>query len=784
MYQKAFIVTLLAVAVNQQLHAETAKAQISANDDIPTTTLDELTLYAGIKSGTVLAQKISEMPEVTQVISEKQISQQAVAGRTVIDVLGQLVPSLGTGSGTASNFGMTMHGRPVQYLINGVPLTGSRDISRQINSINPKQLERIEVLSGATSIYGSGATGGLINLVTKSSYQQGLHGESRIGISTNNNFNKEALGYSAGQTVTFGNDKLNARVDVDYESRGGRFDSDNKRIAPEVWQTDLQDTDSLSVNTNLNYQATPTQNINLAATYYKDQQDTDYAPDYGKGLGVLLKGDTPSMQAIKGLQLDNQPFTKKSTVSLNYNNSDIKGSNLNVTGYYRQEDGRYYPTPAPISIKPAYPLIDSLAVDNATKDKYKKKLANSAYSILQSTADINVMGLRAAMQTPSTWQDKKLLWSYGADFERETDKQHYDGNDLKTFIDSNGLKIQPNNTRYTAGPNSTIDKVGAFVNLDADVTDKWHVSGGVRHQNITSKTDAFTTRNEAQLQDLLAQFKLPYQAGSVPAGETKHNKTLFNLGTSYNIAPQQKIFANFSQGFNLPDIQRLLRDVNVGFKVNSDTVAPIAVNNYELGWQGDFDKTKAKVVGFYNTSDKVVQFTKDFNVIAADTDERIYGAEASINHRFNQEWSVGSSLAYTKGEYKDAAGAWRDLGAFRVTPLKATAYAQYTFPQGNSLRLQGTAIGGTDKAYNDMLVAAVDKNISKSREAKITGYATLDLLGQVKLGKGDLAFGVYNIGNTRYRSVFNQSAEAIAGPLAGQEAQGRTYGLQYSLNWF
>lgn len=145
MYQKAFIVTLLAVAVNQQLHAETAKAQISANDDIPTTTLDELTLYAGIKSGTVLAQKISEMPEVTQVISEKQISQQAVAGRTVIDVLGQLVPSLGAGSGTASNFGMTMRGRPVQYLINGVPLTGSRDISRQINSINPKQLERIEV---------------------------------------------------------------------------------------------------------------------------------------------------------------------------------------------------------------------------------------------------------------------------------------------------------------------------------------------------------------------------------------------------------------------------------------------------------------------------------------------------------------------------------------------------------------------------------------------------------------------------------------------------------------
>jgi iron complex outermembrane receptor protein len=44
---------------------------------------------------------------------------------------------------------------------------GSRDSSRQLNSISPNMIERVEVVSGASSIYGAGATGGIINIITK-----------------------------------------------------------------------------------------------------------------------------------------------------------------------------------------------------------------------------------------------------------------------------------------------------------------------------------------------------------------------------------------------------------------------------------------------------------------------------------------------------------------------------------------------------------------------------------------------------------------------------------------
>ncbi len=98
--------------------------------------------------------------------------------RVTADILGFLVPSLTPSSGTTSNYGMTMRGRVVQYMIDGVPQTGYRDGSRQLNSIQPSMIERIEVVSGATSIYGSGATGGIINIITKSGGQDPISFEN------------------------------------------------------------------------------------------------------------------------------------------------------------------------------------------------------------------------------------------------------------------------------------------------------------------------------------------------------------------------------------------------------------------------------------------------------------------------------------------------------------------------------------------------------------------------------------------------------------------------------
>lgn len=763
--------SMLSLCISQQLYAETTQITTDA-DTMPSVTLDTITVTADAKTGTALGQKISEMPAVTQVITQNEIAEQATGSRTVGDILAQTVPSLGLSSGSTSNYATTMRGRPVQYLLNGVPLTGSRNISRQLNSIDPTQLERIEVLSGATSIYGAGATGGLINLVTKSSgINDGLHGESRVGVNSHRNFEGESIGYNVGQSIDYTNDTFFGRLDVDYETKGGSFDSHDQRISPDVNQTDQQDTETLSVNANLGVNLTDTQNINLAATHYNNEQDTEFGPDYGKGLSVLLGGAKPSLKAIKGAQVANQPFTEKNTVSLNYHNEDVLGSNLNITGYYRDENGRFYPSGKQFTSETKDVLIAAGITDPATL----KKLLRGTITVAQSEADIEVMGVRAALQTEANLAGKEALFSYGVDYETEKDKQTYYEQDINKFIASNGLVAEPNGNAFFGGPDTTVDKLGAFINADVDLTDKLHASAGIRYQNIQADTDAFIPLKEQLLENYFALLRknnipLPYTAGTVAAGETDHSKTLFNLGASYQIDPSNQVFASFSQGFTIADIQRALRDVPAGFVVNSDNVEPITVNNYELGWQGNFKDTKARLSGFYNTSDKVVRFTSDYTVEVADTDERVYGAEASIRHNLSDRWTLGSTLAYTSGQYKAENGDWKELDATRITPLKGTAFAQYNFLEGSNMRLQALAVDGTDKAHKEDPTSAMP----------VTGYATLDLLGQVKLPKGHLDYGIYNLLNKDYRSVYHQTTY---GDLNRLNAKGTNYGLSYTIEY-
>lgn len=764
--------SLLSLAMCQSLYAQTP------DEPLPTVDLGTLTITVD-KSGMALANRISQMPKTMQVIYEEQIRTESTGNRQLADVMGQLIPTLGVASGTTSNFGQTMRGRQVQFLLNGVPLTGSRDISRQLNSINPAQVARIEVLSGATSIYGAGATGGLINIVTKSDLDE-TNFETRLGID-GGKLSKDALGYTIGQSVAMQSPSgdVITRLDVDYRTTGGAFDSTGERIAPEPAQTDQQDSQSLSVNANVHWYIDDKQNINVALTHYKDEQNTDYAPDYGERLAVLF-GAKPSLRAVKGLSLPESPSTTKTTLNVNYHHDNVAGHNLNANAYYRHEQGRFYPFVAPFSVAKALPILQGMNLPQPTFDAYAKALQNSAYGVLQSNSQVDVLGARLALQRKFDIANTPVLLSYGADIEQEKDRQDATGYDLRTFMQSNGLTFEDSGKRYTYGPDTTLTNMGLFANANVAISDDFRVSAGIRHQRIHSKTDGFTPPSEALLGDVLTQNKLPYTKGVVGAGKVKHHKTLFNLGAIYDINKDHSVFANFGQGYSLPDLQRVLRDVGAGFVVNSDNVEPISVSSYDIGWTGQFGNATTKVTGFYNTSDKVTQFLKDYSVVVADTDERVYGVEASLNYRLD-DWTLGGSLAHTRGQYKDASGAFKELGAFRISPTKATAFAEYQTPSEHKLRLQLLAIGGTDKAYNDSLTASTNQTVRKTPEAKITGYATADLLGEVKLPKGRLNFGIYNLANTKHKSVFSQAAKATYGELSSLDAKGRHYGVSYTV---
>ncbi|KUQ07982.1 hypothetical protein AWI08_14340 [Klebsiella aerogenes] len=115
---------------------------------------------------------VAEMAQTTWVIEGQEIEQQVQGGKEFKDVLAQLIPGIDVSSQGRTNYGMNMRGRAIVVLIDGVRLNSSRTDSRQLDAIDPFNIEHIEVISGATSLYGGGSTGGLINIVTKKGQQE------------------------------------------------------------------------------------------------------------------------------------------------------------------------------------------------------------------------------------------------------------------------------------------------------------------------------------------------------------------------------------------------------------------------------------------------------------------------------------------------------------------------------------------------------------------------------------------------------------------------------------
>lgn len=744
--------TCLTLAVCTQLYAQDNVVTNSASQtsSVGAQQKETTQLAPIVVTATRSAKSIADIAGTVYSIDQAEIEKQANAGKSIADILGTLVPSLTPSSGTTSNYGMTMRGRVVQYMIDGVPQTGYRDGSRQLNSIQPSMIERIEVVSGATSIYGSGATGGIINIITKRGGQDPISFETKVGVTAGNNFKSDAMAYEASQSVLFNQGALQGAFGASYTTRGEIQDSHGNRIGPEVAQTDRQDTDTLDLNGRLTWIISDEQSLSFGAQYFNDEQDSEYGPDYGPNLAYVKRDPTytASLAAVKGMQLEAQPQTERYAFNTQYENQNVLGHTLNAEAYYRNEQARWFPS--------------------------AQAMGGGLYLVYQSETDIDVYGARVALQKQFDLNGRNLGLSYGIDYENEQDEQNIQMYDSAAFVASNGLNYKPFNY-YAFGPDVETEKLGTFVQTDFDVTDRLGLKAGVRYERVESQVDESTPYMEA----ITADLQSGYQAKTLNGGKVKHDATLFNLGAVYHLTDAQQMFVNFSQGSNLPDIQRMLRDVPASFTVNSQTIDPIKVNNYELGWRVQAaNGLNASVTTFYNDSDKSLKFGRpNYTIEVLDTDERVYGVEGNLSYRLQPNWTVGGTMAYTRGQFKNTVGKWQELDAIRVAPLKGTAFSEWQFNNDMSLRVQALAIGGTDKAKKDA------EKYGSTVPAEIKGFATMDVIANAKAGPGTVGFGVYNVWNTDYKSVYSQSVESVYGAISSLAAQGRTYGLSYTLKY-
>ncbi|MGF1807220.1 TonB-dependent receptor plug domain-containing protein, partial [Aliivibrio sifiae] len=316
--------TLVAIAVA----AATTFVSVSAQAEAYKNTEETMVV---VSSRTPKA--ISEIPGTVWFVDSEQIEQEYRGGKTLGEILATTIPSLDVSSGARTNYGQNLRGRAMLVMIDGVSLQSSRPISRQLDAIDPFNIERIEVLSGATSIYGAGATGGVINIITKKSDSDELQFESYVSGTTGLNGGDD-FDYKVAQSISGGTENVAARVSAVYTETQGYYDSEGDIITPDISQGSLQYNKTIDLQSTVDVSISDTKNINFLAQYYDSQQDSPY--------GLYIK-NYKFIDVRKGFESDRQHGTERIMLSAAYSDSEFLNHQLVVEASYRKEDQTYTP---------------------------------------------------------------------------------------------------------------------------------------------------------------------------------------------------------------------------------------------------------------------------------------------------------------------------------------------------------------------------------------------------------------------------------------------------------
>lgn len=177
----------------------TAVAQNEVHNEVA---LDEVVVTAH-RTPEVKSQSATSVTIVTR----KELAELNKTMPDMQAIVGFLVPGMASTGNTTSERSNTLRGRSVLVLIDGIPQTTPlRATSRDLRTIDPTAVERIEVIKGATALYGNGANGGIINIVTrKNRNDKPFGGQSYIAMQDHSLLSNktQSFGYrlNAGLTV-------------------------------------------------------------------------------------------------------------------------------------------------------------------------------------------------------------------------------------------------------------------------------------------------------------------------------------------------------------------------------------------------------------------------------------------------------------------------------------------------------------------------------------------------------------------------------------------------------
>lgn len=684
-------------------------------------------------AGSRTASNLVNPVQQTIVLERDALQELRTGSGTLATILSKTVPGMADSSRTITDYGQTLRGRGVLVLVDGIPLNTNRDSSRNLANIDPATIERVEVLRGSSSIYGAGATGGIVSITTRPAGGEPVAETTITAVSPLTRLRADGLGGQLQQHFAGSKGMVDYALDLGARHNGASYDAHGRRIAPEPSQGDLFDSNIYSLGGKLGLRIDDNQRLQLSANYYNADQDSDYTSD--PSVGRLPAGSARALP-MSGLQLADQNQIRNTLVNLEYQHLDLLGSKMTAQMYYRDYFTRFTP-------------FDARAV------------VTRGNNIDQITQNTKVFGSRLTVDTP-LGERSRLMW--GADFNHERSDMPLDIFDPAAY-DRSGGRVFNRMGGLTYMPELTTRSTGLFAQLEHRFNQQWSVQGGARYEYASARFGDFVP---------LSQLRVPAPA-TVQGGTVNYDAFLFNFGVAYAPVLGQELYANFSQGFQLPDIGVQMRNARPGFDIGSSDLQPVKTNNYELGWRGGVGNTSASLALFYTTSK--LGDVQSFNngLILTRTEERIHGIEGTVDYATDDEtWATGGTFTWMKGRERPAGRSWQDMTGYRIPPLKLTAYLQYRPNERWSNRIQANYFGGKDYRLN---------GVESFGRRDVSSYFTVDLMSRYQPNQNDtFILGIENLFNRDYYPLYSQLMRSNTN-TSRLPAAGTVLTLTYQHRW-
>lgn len=640
---------------------------------------------------------LSAMPSAVTLLQKESIDQQRAIADDLASVLEKTIPGFGPSMQKMAGRSESFRGRNPLYLINGVPQHNAlRDGQRDGQTIELDFVEEVEVIHGSNSLQGIGATGGVINMVTKRPPASGSwRQDMRLALSSHDSFNSDSFAPKGSYLIGKRFGRFDFTGGASLMKRDLFLDANGDPVGLYPTQGDLMDSTQRNYYFHGGFEPADGQRLAFTFNDFRLARDGDY---------VVALGDRASGRVTSTVPGDPRPVVGDpaendvTTISLDYNARGRSGDFI-AQGFYQNFAALF---------------------EGGLFGGFFRLTPDGPPFLDQSEIQSEKYGVKLSYALP------ERLWEgftprVGLDILRDESSQVLARSDREWVPATELLGVAP------------------FVQLEQSLFKRLNLTGGVRVENARVRVGDFVTIASA---------------GSIPVmgGDPTFSEVLPNAGASFNIVGGLSLYGSYSEGFTMPDVGRVLRAVATpGQDVDSLlSIEPVVTNNTEFGARYSAGRLRTRAAYYRSTSSlgSILQADQNgfFNVLRQRTE--IDGIELSAEVRATDRLTLGGNYAWIEGEF-DSDGddlVDSDLDGTNVAPNRVNLFAQFYPTSWMNGRLQFS--GFLDRDFEG---PAAPSN------ANFGGYGLVDLLLGFPTKYGLIRFGVENLLDRQYLTYFAQT---------------------------